>query len=68
MLNRHSASATQWFWNGRLLETSGKTKVFQTVNGKNTGDAKITAVTDNESGTYSCSCFNQDEYQVNFVF
>jgi hypothetical protein len=34
------------------------------VNGKNTGEAVISSVSDNESGTYSCSCFNQDEYRV----
>ena len=57
-------SGTQWFFNGKLLEDSVNTAVEKTVNGKNTGIARVTSVSSEESGTYSCSCFNQAEFKT----
>eukprot|EP00116_Pleurobrachia_bachei_P008799 sb/3469061/ len=39
-----------------------KTEVYVTVNNKNTGKALVKSVSDGDSGTYACTCFNQAEF------
>ena len=47
-----------------LLENSTETEVYITVNLKRTGQALVKSVNSEGSGTYSCNCFNQQEFKT----
>ena len=47
-----------------LVETGGKITVEKTATGKNTGKVTIVSVSNDDAGTYSCACFNGNEYKT----